>query len=327
MSNAVRAIQITQFGGPDVLVPTDLPEPRPEPGQVLIDVVAAGVNYADTHQAEDTYLAPQRLPLVPGAEVVGHRRDDGARVVALTMNGGGYAEQAVAHASTVFEVPDEVDDAQALALVLQGTTAWHLLRTSTRMTPGESVVVHSAAGGVGSIAVQLAAQWGAGQVIATASSEAKRELAVDLGADVAVDTSACADAGAVRDLLLDAAGGQPVDVVLEMSGGHVFDGSLAALAPMGRLAVYGQASRTAPAPIPPAALMATSRTVAGFWLVHALRAPHGLRPAMEELLSLTTAGRLTPVLGGRYPLEDAAQAHRDLRSRTTTGKLVLDLRR
>jgi NADPH2:quinone reductase len=321
----VRAIQITEFGGPDKLTLTDLPEPTAGDEFVVIDVDAAGVNFADIHQISDTYLAPQRLPLVPGLEVVGRRRADGARVVALTSSGG-YAETAIAHPSTVFEVPDEVDDGQALALVVQGATAWHLLRTSTRMQQGDSVVVHAAAGGVGSLAVQLATHWGAGRVIATASSDEKRELAVDLGADVAVDVSACESADDVTQLLLDAGDGAPADIVLEMTGGKVFDGSLAALAPFGRLATYGAASGTPPTPVQPVNLMHGSRTVAGFWLVDALRLPGGLRTAMEELLSLTASGRLQPVLGGRYALEDAAVAHQDLAARRTTGKLVLDVR-
>src|SRR5215213_9727640 len=161
----MRAIQISEFGGPQVLTMVDLPEPVPREGQVLIDVARAGVNYADTHSADDSYLAPTTLPFVPGGEVVG-RTPDGRRVVALLAGSGGYAEQALAHASVVFDLPDAVDDVTALALVLQGTTAWHLLRTSSRLSPGESVVVHAAAGGVGSLAVQLARTFGAGRVIA-----------------------------------------------------------------------------------------------------------------------------------------------------------------
>jgi len=322
----VRAVQITQFGGPEVLRTVDVEPPVPADGQVLIDVDTAGVNYADTLQIEDSYLARQRLPLVPGAEVVGRVRGgdlDGRRVVALTLAGGGYAEQAVADRRAVFEVPDDVPDAVALALVLQGTTAWHLLRTCGRVQPGESLVVHAAAGGVGSLTVQLARQWGAGRIIATASTADKRELALSLGADVAVDVSATSTADEVRDLLREANGGAGVDVVLEMTGGHVSDGSLSALAPWGRLVVYGMASRTPATPIAPAALMAATKSVVGFWLVHALRLEGGLVPAMAELLSLVRTARLRPVLGGGYALAEASRAHEDLRARRTTGKLVL----
>ena len=324
----MKAVQVSRFGGPEVLEAVEVDPPQERPGHVLIDVHTAGVNFADTHSTDDTYLVSQRLPFVPGAEVVGVARGGehaGRRVVALLAAGGGYAEQALAPEDGVFPVPDGVTDGAALALVLQGATAWHLLRTSTRLSPGESVVVHAAAGGVGSIAVQLARQWGAGRVIATASTQAKRDLGVDLGAHTAVDVSSAPDADAVRDLLRGANGGHGVDVVLEMTGGVVFDGSLAALAPLGRLAVYGLASRTAPAPVSPVSLMASSRTVAGFWLPHAVRRPGGLSSAMDELFSLVRAGRLRAVLGGTFPLADARRAHEDLVSRRTTGKLVLEV--
>jgi NADPH:quinone reductase len=319
----MRAIQITEFGGPEVLTLTDLPDPVATGSLVPIDVRTAGVNYADTHQAENSYLAPQQLPLVPGAEIVG-TDPDGRRVVALLGSGGGYAEKALAHPSATFSLPDAVDDLTALAVVLQGTTAWHLLRTSAHLRSGESVVVVSGAGGVGSLAVQLARAWGAGRVIATASSAEKREQARALGADVAVDVSGLG-AEAVRERLVSANDGQPVDIVLEMTGGAVFDGSLAALAPFGRLVTYGLASREAPARVAPTALMATSRAVIGFWLMHSLRLPGGLGPAMEELLSLASSGGLVAIDGGHYPLADARRAHEDIRSRRTTGKLVLDV--
>jgi NADPH2:quinone reductase len=324
----MKAVQVSRFGGPEVLEAVEIDPPQERPGHVLVDVRVAGVNFADTHATDDTYLVPQRLPFVPGAEVVGTARSgqhEGRRVVALLGGGGGYAEQALAPQDLVFPVPDGVPDEVALALVLQGTTAWHLLRTSTRVAPGESVVVHAAGGGVGTIAVQLARQWGAGRVIATASSQDKRDLALSLGAHVAVDVSAAPDADTVRDLLREANGGSGVDVVLEMNGGAVFDGSLAALAPLGRLAVYGLASRQQPAPVSPVGLMASSRTVAGFWLMHVARRPNGLGPAMDELFSLVRAGRLRPVAGSTYPLAEARRAHEDLAARRTTGKLVLEV--
>ncbi|HEX8496019.1 MAG TPA: zinc-binding dehydrogenase [Actinomycetales bacterium] len=322
----MRGIVVEQFGGPEVLTyREDVPAPSADAGAVAIEVDAAGVNFADTHQAENSYLAAQQLPLVPGAEVVG-RTADGRRVVALLGGGGGYAERASAHPSVVFDLPDEVDDTTALGLVLQGTTAWHLLRTSGRLQRGETVVVHAAAGGVGTIAVQLAREWRAARVIATASTKEKRDLALSLGADVAVDVSTCTTAEEVRDLLVEANEGEPVDVVLEMTGGVVTDGSLAALAPFGRLCLYGMASRTPPAPVDAGGLMAGSRAVIGFWLVHVLGRPDGLQTAMEELLSLASSGALRVVDGGHYPLEQAREAHEAIRSRGTVGKLVLDLR-
>jgi NADPH2:quinone reductase len=314
----MRAIQITEFGGPEVLNLVDVPDPEPGPGQVLVDVHRAGVNYADTHQAEDTYLTRTTLPLIPGAEIIG-RAADGRRVVAM-LTSGGYAERAVADAALTFEVPEKVDDVTALALIVQGATAWLLLRRSVHLTPGESVVVHAGAGGVGSLAIQLAKAWGAGRVIATASSPEKRQLATDLGADVTVDANAPIMTAALRQ----ANGGAPVDVVLDMTGGRVTDQSLAALAPFGRLAFYGMASRQEPTPIPPAKLLARSQTVAGMWLPHAFRIPGLVPAAMAELFDLVGQGRLRAVAGGEYPLSEARRAHEELRSRRTVGKLVLD---
>jgi len=315
----VRAIRITQFGGPEVLqLVDDEPDPVPPPGMELLEIAAAGINYADTHQAENTYLAPATLPMIPGAEAVGHL-PDGRRVVAL-LAGGGYAERAAVAPAVAFDVPDGVTDGAALALVLQGTTAWHLLRTSARITPGESVVVLAAAGGVGTLAIQLARRFGAGRIIAAASTEEKRQLATQLGADVTVDSRSEDLKGALEE-----ANGGKVDVVLEMAGGRTTDQSIAALAPFGRCVVYGMASREAPSPIDPGQLLVRSRGVIGFWLAHAMRDPaRYLAGPMGELMDLTLAGDLTPVVGGTYPLSEATTAHRDLRERRTVGKLVLD---
>ena len=295
----MRAIQITEFGGPEVLVLRDVDEPVAADGLVVLDVTAAGVNYADTHQAENSYLAPARLPLIPGGEVVG-TTPDGRRVVAL-LAGGGYAEKALAAEMAMWDLPDQVSDGEALALVLQGTTAWHLLRTSAQLRAGESVVVHAAAGGVGTIAVQLAKRFGAGRVIAVASSPEKRELALELGADVAVD-------GRAEDLtaaLREANDGRRVDVVLEMAGGRTFAQSLDALAPFGRLVHFGQAGREGAPQVDPGRLMATSRGVIGFWLVHVLQRPELMAEAMQGLLDAVVAGELRAVVGGTYPLAEA----------------------
>jgi NADPH2:quinone reductase len=318
----MRAIQITRFGGPEVLETVELPEPQPAHGMRVYEVTAAGVNYADTHQTEDSYLARQRLPLVPGAEFAG-TGPDGRRVVGL-CGGGGYAERVAAADALVWPIPDGVADGGALAVVLQGVTAWHLLRTSAHLAAGESVVVHAAAGGVGTLAVQLARAWGAGRVIATASSPRKRDLALSLGADAAVDPAADDLTAALRE----ANGGSRVDVVLEMTGGPVFDASLRALAPFGRLVTYGKASRTPATPVDPDQLMAHSSAVIGFWLAHCFREPERwLDGPVTELLAMVADGRLRTVVGGTYPLAEAAEAHRALLARQTTGKLVLDPRR
>jgi NADPH2:quinone reductase len=317
----MRAIQITEFGGPEMLVVRELPDPEPGPDQIVMDVLAAGVNYADTHQTEDSYLAKQTLPLIPGGEVV-VRDPDGRRLLGL-LGSGGYADRVAADPRRLFPVPDGVTDGQALTTLVQGSTAWHLLRTSTHLQPGESVVVHAGAGGVGTLAIQLAKRWGAGRVIATASSEQKRAVTIELGADAAVDSHAPDMTAALRE----ANDGRRVDIVLEMTGGRVFDQSLAALAPLGRLAVFGMAGRTPPTPVDPARLMARSTAVIGFWLMHLAKRPEMLRAAITDLLQLIAAGEIRPVVGVTYPLERAADAHRALLDRSSVGKLVLDPRR
>ncbi|MGY1826530.1 quinone oxidoreductase family protein [Blastococcus sp. SYSU DS0541] len=320
----MRAVQITRFGGPEVMDIVDLPDPVPGPGQQLYEVSSAGVNFADTHQIENSYLAEQKLPLIPGAEFVGTPVGGGQRVVGL-LDGGGYAEKVVAHDFLTWAVPDGVSDEQALAVVLQGSTAWHLLRTSAHLAEGETVVVIAGAGGVGSLAVQLARRWDAGRVIATASSPEKRQLAEELGAHATVDPAlADDDPKAFTGALREANGGKPVDVVLEMTGGNVFSGSLSALAPFGRLVTYGMAARQQTHAVPPGILMQKSRAVIGFWLAHCMARPQMMDAAMTDLLAMVDAGELKPVVGGRYPLSAVADAHQDLLARRTTGKLVLD---
>jgi NADPH:quinone reductase len=316
----VRAIQIREFGGPEVLRAVELPMPEPADDEVLIEVAHAGLNFADTHTVSNSYVRKASLPLVPGAEVAGTLVDTGERVVALTWDGG-YAEYAIARREHTFPIADGIDDGTALALLIQGTTAWHLYRTAACVGVGESVVVGSAAGGVGSLAVQLGAPLGAGRVIATATSEDKRALAMALGADAAVDGAA----EGLTERLLGANGGQPVDVVFDMAGGEVFDASFDALAHFGRIVVCGIASEKRNHPST-GALLRHSRSVVGFYLFHCLERPQMFAGALADLMSRALSGDLRVVVGATYPLEQAAQAHADMRARRTTGKLLLDLR-
>jgi NADPH2:quinone reductase len=313
----MRAIQISRYGGPEVLENVELPDPQAGPGQVLIDVAAAGVNYADTHLADGSYLSSPELPFVPGSEVIG-RAADGRRLMGLSGTGG-YAEKALLPAALAVEVPDLIGDGEALALLVQGLTAWHLLRTSARMAPGETVVVNAAAGGVGSLAVQLAKVFGAGRVIATASTPDKQKLALDLGADVAV----AGDADGYAERVREANGGRRVDIVLDAVGGGVFDAAFEALGQFGRLVTFGAASRDAAKPIEPGRLMMRNLSVVGFWLSPALAVPGMFGPALTELFELVADGRVRPVVGGDYPFVQARRAHEDLLARRTTGKLIL----
>ena len=311
----MKAIQISEFGGPEVMKLVELPDPTPGPGEVLLDVTAIGINYADTHQTENSYLSEQKLPLVPGLEVVGTYK--GKRYLASAASGG-YAEKASVYEALLAPIPDAVSDEQAVCMLVQGTTAWHILKTMGHLSPGETVVVHAAAGGVGTLAIQLAKMWGA-KVIAVTSSDEKAALAKSLGADEVVDAK-------VEDLgraLRKANGGKGVDIVLEMVGGNTFDESMKALGDFGRMITYGMASRTAPTPIHPGALMHGSKTVSGFWLANCFASKEMLGDVITELFTLVADGKLKPVIGGTYPLNEAAGAHRAMLARETTGKIVL----
>ncbi|GGS93730.1 zinc-binding alcohol dehydrogenase family protein [Nonomuraea spiralis] len=312
----MRAIQFARFGGPEVLEEAEVPDPVVGPGQVMVDVEAAGMNFADVRQISGHYSAPDALPHIPGNEVIG-RDPRGRRVMGFTANG--YASRAVLDEAEVVVVPDSLRPGEALALLVQGLTAWHLLRSSARLREGESVVVHSGAGGVGSLAVQLAKVFGAGRVIATASGQDKRSLARDLGADAAVDGSA--DGYAER--VIEANGNLPVDIVLDAVGGEVFDAALTVLAPFGRLVTYGSSSGEPARPVDPGRLTAGNLAVLGFWLRPLRVRPEMIGPALGELLTLTATGRIRPLAGGEYPLAEAARAVADLAGRRTVGKVVL----
>ena len=320
----MRAVQIEEFGGPEVLKVADLPTPEPGDGELLVKVSRAGINFADTHQRENTYLAKFELPLIPGGEVAGtvergtNGFEEGQRVLSM-IRSGGYAEYAAVPAATSFPIPDGVDDGVALALLIQGLTAWHLYRTSAKLGSGETVVVIAASGGVGNLAVQLAKPFGAGRVIATASSEEKRRQALELGADAALDPNA----EELGKALIEANDGKKVDVVLEMAGGRVFDESLSALAPFGRLVTYGIASREQNQ-VASGSLMRKSQAVIGFWLMHCLGRDEMVREPLEDLFRRAANGELKPLVGETYGMSEVQRAHEDLHSRKTSGKLLLD---
>jgi NADPH2:quinone reductase len=312
----MKAIQIKEFGGPEVLEHLEVDDPTPGEGEILVEVARSGVNFADTHATRNDYLAEQTLPLTPGAEISG-RTPDGGRVAAL-LGTGGYAQKVVVPESLLIPLPDQVDDDQAAGMLLQGLTAMALVQRCARIEPGETIVVEAAAGGTGTIAVQVAKRAGA-RVIGLASSEDKREMVEGLGADVCVDSRAEDLGAAIRE----ANGGERVDAVLHMSGGDSFDAEMGVLAPLGRMVVFGIASREQ-REISTASLLRGSKAVIGFWLVHLL-ARRDLAVAMiGELLGAVASGDIEVTIGGVYPLSEASRAHEDLIARRTSGKLLLD---
>ena len=312
----MKAIQIEEFGGPDVLEVVDLPDPEPADGHAVVDVARAGINFADTHAIRNDYLAEQTLPLIPGGEISG-TTPDGRRVAAI-MASGGYAQKVAVPEAWLVPLPDEVSDEQAAGLLLQGLTAHALLHYCAHVEEGETVVVEAAAGGTGSLAVQLAKRAGA-KVIALASSDEKQDLCRRLGADATADSRA----DDLKEAILDANGGEQVDVILHMSGTG-FEPELHALGMLGRIVVFGNAARH-PNELQTNYLLQTSKSVLGFWLVALIARRRDLIQSMTaDLLGAVASGELEVVIGNTYPLSEVAQAHKDIQERRTTGKLLLD---
>jgi NADPH2:quinone reductase len=312
----MRAIQVQEFGGPEVMEIVELPDPVASDGEVLVEVARCGINFGDTHATRNDYLAEQRLPLIPGGEVAGRTPD--SRRVASFLPSGGYAERVAIPEPWLVEIPDAVDDEQAAGLLVQGLTAHALVHRCGRIEPGETVVVQAAGGGTGTLAVQLAKRAGA-RVIALASSEEKRELATRLGADATADSRA----EDLKEAILEANEGQQVDAVFEMTGGATFEACLRTLAPFGRLVLFGIASREQNE-IRSGHLLQNSRAVIGFWLVHLIAQRDEVATMIRDLLEAVAAGQLEVIVGEVYPLSEARRAHEDLAGRRTAGKLLLD---
>jgi len=306
----------------------EIEKPSPGPGEVLVAVEVAGVNYADVGTRMGMFHGPEEagFPITPGFEVAGtvaalgegvEGVAEGARVVAV-LGGGGYAEYAVAPEQALVEVPEVVDlvDATA-ALLVQGITAYGVLHDSARVQEGESVLVQAAGGGVGTLAVQFAKLAGAGTVIGTASSEEKRRLALELGADHAIDYTQ----DGWTDEVLAATGGQSVDVVLESVGGEIGSKAYGALAPLGRLVTLGAASGGGIEPPDMWQLNLKGQTVSGYggpWI-----RPGAAARAREAITGYLTSGKLRVARGPSFPLVEAAEAHRAIEERRSQGKVVL----
>ncbi|MBT2682484.1 NADPH:quinone oxidoreductase family protein [Bacillus sp. ISL-37] len=322
----MKAIQLKEYGGPEVLLLVELERPVPKGHQVLIEIQAIGVNYADTARREGQYVVPTKLPFIPGAEIAGVVVETGESVtnvkkgdrIVTLIESGGYAEFALADSRGLIPLQDQMEFEQAVALPLQGLSAYHILKTMGRLEKGETVLVHAAAGGVGTLAVQLAKLSGAGKVIATASTEDKLTLASDMGADVLVNYT---EQG-WEEKVLEATGGKGVDVALEMAGGEVFNRTLKCLATFGRLVIYGVASGEQ-SRFYPSSLMARNQSVIGFFLPQIMRKPELIQSSMAEMLGYLSKGQLKLTIGGVYPLDQAAEVHRLLQSRQTKGKLIL----
>ncbi|MGW1026673.1 quinone oxidoreductase family protein [Streptomyces sp. NPDC002577] len=321
----MRAVRIQEYGGPEVLKVVEADVPEPGPGQVSIDVAYAGVNFADLKARGEGYRVAS-LPFVPGLEVAGRIRTVGVGVTGLAVgqdvaaltDGGAYAEVAVADAATVFALPDGVYLRTGATLPTVLPTAHALLHEVGRLRAGETVLVQGAAGGIGTVAGQLAKTAGAGAVYGVVSGAAKAEYALKYGYDEVFVGDSWADQ--VRA----ATGGRGVDLALDPVGGDTFRRTLEALAVFGRLVSFGNASSAEPWRVGQPELYPGGRSVAGFSILTlAQTAPDVLREVAERAFGAVVDGTVTIPVTEEFPLSEAAEAHRLMGSRTSTGKLLL----
>ncbi len=324
----MKAVQFTRFGPPEVLETVEVPIPKPKGGEVLVRVHAAGVNFFEVLMRADRYAVTPPLPVLPGVEVAGNVEELGAdadpsllgaRVaVPLFVIGrgfGGYADYVAVDAGAAVRLPDGLSFADATALMVQGLTALHMVRRSP--PKGKVVLVNAAGGGVGSLLLQLARLEGASMVIAAAGSEAKRQLALSIGADLAVDYTAAEWTGSVRT----ATGGQGADVIYETVGGDIVRASLAALAPAGEM-LFAAMGRFSLELSEIHSMLDMNQSLKGFSLLP-LIAVHKWKGDLATLFDLAASGGLKIVQGGRFSLDEAAEAHRALEERRVSGKVVL----
>jgi NADPH:quinone reductase len=311
----MRAVLIRSHGGPEVLEVVDLPPPEPEPasGQLLVDVTAVGVNFRDVYEREGAYGG--ELPAVIGAEGAGTVVGTGERVAWVSAPAS-YAEQVLVDADKALPVPDGVSDELAAAALLQGITAQYLSTSTHVVQPGENVVVHAAAGGVGLLLTQIATMHGA-RVIATTSTDEKAELARDAGATEVIGYDGFAER--VR-VLTDGVG---ADVVYDGVGAATFDESLASLRPRGDMVLFGAASGRVP-PFDPMRLEGGgSLYLTRPSIRHYTATREELLDRARDVFTWIAEGRLEVRIGARYPLDEVRRAHEDLEARRTSGKLLL----
>jgi len=321
----MKAVRVHEFGGPEVLRYEELPTPAPGPEDALVRLEAIGVNFVDVYQRLGWYKAP--LPFIAGSEGAGVVEAVGSGVrdlrvgdrVAYAGVAGAYATHAVVPAARLVPLPAGVDTKQAAALMLQGMTAHYLSHTTYPLTPQDTALVHAAAGGVGLLLVQIAKMRGA-RVIGTVSTDAKAALAREAGADDVIIYRGDAFESEVKRLT----GGRGVQVVYDSVGKTTFDQSLSCLAPLGYMVLYGQASGPVP-PLDPQVLaqkgsLFLTRPTMGYYIM----TREALLRRAGDVLGWAASGKLRVRIDRTLPLAQAAEAHRALASRATTGKLLLN---
>jgi NADPH:quinone reductase len=319
----MRAIQIRTTGGPEVMELVELPVPKPGAGQVLVKIEASGVNFIDTYLREGRY--PAELPFIPGQEAAGTVVAMGGGVSGFALgdrvawNGtrGTYAEFACAPAVDLLKIPDGIGSLQAAAVLLQGLTAHYLSHDTHPIRAGETVLIHAGAGGVGLLLTQMAKRLGA-RVLTTVSSEQKAELSRAAGADKVILYTIESFVEEVKRQT----DGDGLPVVYDSVGKTTFEDSLKCLRPRGLLALYGASSGAVP-PMDPIRLMAGSLYLTRPTLKDYVRRRSDLEARAADVFGWVASGELHVRIGATYRLEDAAQAHRDLAARKTTGKVLL----
>jgi NADPH2:quinone reductase len=320
----VKAIQFDRVGGPDVMHLAEVPKPVVAPGTVLVKNHAVGINFADVSFRRGQYSMTPMFPETPGFEAAGvieavgagvEQLKPGMRVALIAFKS--YAEYSLAPAAIVMPLPEFLNFELGAAFPIQVLTAWHMLHTSHHASAGQTVVVHSAAGGVGIVAMQIAKAAGA-SVIGTVSSASKASLAREYGADDVIDYAAT-DFG---DEVMRLTGGQGADLILDAVGKETFQKGLKCLKPFGHLILFGSAGGP-PDPISPSMLSDKSIKISGFGLPVVFRLPETMRRGVEGSFALLREGKLKLLIGKTFPLAQAAEAHRHMESRQSVGKLLL----
>ena len=327
----MKSILVKKRGGVDVLKVADIPIPKIEANDILLKIDSAGVNFADVMQHQGTYPLQLSLPYTPGMEMIGivenvgsniKNVDVGERVAAVSFTAGGYAEYALINSEQIIRIPEEISDRQALALLIQGLTAYLLLNYAAKVKPGESILVHAAAGGVGNILVQIAKLMNAGVVFGTAGTAEKRTQIKDWGVDYAIDYNN----SSWHEDILKLTDGRGVDVILDPVGRSAIVQNLSCLGIEGRLVNYGWLSGSCPSLTPEQCqnLLFNNQSVSGFAVnVVMEHHPQIIDAAFKQLCNWVLQGKVKPKTGLTFPLEDAAQAHQAILERKTTGKLIL----
>lgn len=327
----MKAAVVTRYGGPEVFEIREMPLPQPGPGQVLIEVAYAGLNYADLTARQGTYMA-RPVPFVPGYEVSGTVQalgegveglSVGQRVAALTVHSG-YAELVLAQAALTFPldiVAKNVDFAQAGAFPAVAITAYDLLTRAAHLSQGESVLMHAASGGVGVAAGQIAQALGAGLVLGTTSSQDKADYALSYGYDQVFPLEG------FENKVMEATNGQGVDIALDARGEPTRSQNLALLATFGRLVVFGNASGNPEKPISPTELLRGNKAIVGYSITALSQtAPHLVAETAQKVLGLMSKGGLKMAISATFPLEQIAEAHRHMESGAHLGKLMLKVK-